>query len=857
MASQSAEGAGARAREQERHAEELIVAGDGRGSVVFLDQAIALTLDADDPALAPAGRRVLQRKADVLSAMGEHQAALAEYDRLVAAIEHAPQPEHAQLAEALNMRAISLSALMRSDDAVSAFQAVTERFCDDADRRARAAAASAAFNRATVIRDMGRAADALAAFGDVARRYGDDPAPDVQEWTAIALFNQAGLLAETGRPGEALDLYQEVTARFAQSPSAMARERAAGAAFFRAQYLAETGRAEEARAGLAELERAFGGDQDPRIREIAGQARVRLVPRKPVPHALDDPMARSVDKEMYENLARTTLKMIALAIAALAAIAVTLLLLPAGLAIRVLGAAVVAAAAVAMELRWQQHRKMVISNITELRKNIMARAETQARDHASAQEVISDFDATGQPYALYLRSFDIEAMPGTTAHGEMLRASIPATSRRLEAALATGLEGRVAVVGLQNPSDDSVSQAAAIPKFALPGDGWQKSFEQLVAGAEFIVIVPVTLSPGISAEIAGVLRSPRVADTVVIVPGATADHVAETAALTTILGGAESSRGERLDTTSPELAGFARVVPEDEVAFDALDSHPLFADLLERVAFLAALPPEQRRQARDARLSRDDAVRRAGSGDQLNTLPQLHNARHVQERLGDRAGRIATLLAIGSFTFQAGDVAGAAEVLQDALARCGERDIVVTGPILYLLGSCQEAAGDLDGALSSLGRAVEALTAAGSRRGLAAALLSLGQLLITRGEPESSLDPLARAAALAREAQDNAGQAWALSSQAAALLAAGREPEAATALRESVEIIEAAPGDPALAEYEPLLLALLAAALQRIGEDAEAQRYAAAARARPASADIADQVERTLAAVEAGRHRLG
>jgi hypothetical protein len=396
-----------------------------------------------------------------------------------------------------------------------------------------------------------------------------------------------------------------------------------------------------------------------------------------------------------------------------------------------------------------------------------------------------------------------EAIPGTTAHGELLRAAIPATSGVLEAALATGLAGRVAVVGLQNPADSGSYRTAAIPKFALPGDGWQEDFGRLVAGAEFIVIVPVALSPGIGAEIAGVLRSGRETDTVVIVPGATADSVTETAALTTILGGAGPARGERVEAASPELAGFPRVVPEDEVAFDALDSHPLLADLLERVAFLTALPPEQRRQARDARFSRDDAVRRAGSGDQLTTLPQLHNARHVQERLGDRIGLIATLLAIGGFTFQAGDVAGAAEVLQDALARCGELDIAPTGPILRLLGACQEAAGDLDGAISTLGRAVEALTAG------------------------------------------------------SALLTAGREPEAATALRESVEIIQAAPGDPALAEYEPLLLALLAAALQRTGADAEAQRYAAAARARPASADVADQVERTLAAVEAGRNRPG
>jgi tetratricopeptide (TPR) repeat protein len=439
-----------------------------------------------------------------------------------------------------------------------------------------------------------------------------------------------------------------------------------------------------------------------------------------------------------------------------------------------------------------------------------------------------------------------EAIPGTTAHGELLRAAIPATSGVLEAALATGLAGRVAVVGLQNPADSGSYRMAAIPKFALPGDGWQEDFGRLVAGAELIVIVPVALSPGIGAEIAGVLRSGRETDTVVIVPGATADSVTETAALTTILGGAGPARGERVEAASPELAGFPRVVPEEEVAFDALDSHPLFADLLERVAFLTALPPEQRWQARDARFSRDDAVRRAGSSDQLTTLPPLHNARHVQERLGDRIGLIATLLAIGGFTFQAGDVAGAAEVLQDALARCGERDIVPTGPILRLLGACQEAAGDLDGAASTLGRAVEALTAAGSRRELAA-----------RGEPESSLDPLTRAVTLEREAQDSAGLARALSSQGSALLTAGREPEAATALRESVEIIQAASGDPALAEYEPLLLALLAAALQRTGADAEAQRCAAAARARPASADIADQVERTLAAVEAGRNRPG
>jgi tetratricopeptide (TPR) repeat protein len=559
-------------------------------------------------------------------------------------------------------------------------------------------------------------------------------------------------------------------------------------------------------------------------------------------------VAGSEHDVLRERLARIVLKMISLAIIALVAAVAAIFLVPGALGVRALAASLIVAVTVALEWRWRRHAMASIRYIELGLQQRESAAQSQATSDQAAREVIANYDATGQPYALYLRSFDIEVI----VRGS-LEASAP-SSGEFEAALAAGLEGRVAILGIQNPADNRPYRTDVIRKFALPSKGWREGFEQLVAGADFIVTVPVALTPGVSAELAGIRELRRETDTVVIVPGTTGDQVTENIELTRAITRARIPSSQRLAVTSPELASFPRVAFEENVDFDALDSHPMFADLLERVAFLTALPPDDRRQARDARLARDEAIRTARLGGHLDLLRRLQIAYRVQERLGDRVGLIATLYAIGGVRYHADDLAGATEALQDGVARCGDRDIVRSGSILLLLGVCQHEAGDLGGAAGTLSRAVEALTAAGSREELAEALISLGEVFLTRGEPEHAIDPLARATTLKREGRDDAGLARALVEAGSALVGAGREPEAITALTESLELTRAAHGDPALTEREPLILAALTVACGRMGADMDAQRYAAAARALPVSPEYASLVENILASVEAGGH---
>jgi tetratricopeptide (TPR) repeat protein len=892
MVSDSTNDAGTRADELERRAVELAAAGDSAGALAAFEQAIGLTLDADDDALVARARRLLWQKAHGLAVLGDHQAAIAEYDRLVAAAERPPRAEQWELAEALGERARSLLACLRLGDAIGAFGAIVDRFGDDPDKSVRVAVGSAAFHRAVVMRDADRVADAMAAFDDVVRRYGADPEPEVHQWAALAMFNKAGLLADIGRLDEALDLYREVTTRFADSGSELARERAARAASQRAQRLATAGRGEEAlaayrdatdrfagapeqairveaagallemgallqnqeraddgRAAAAEVEERFGDDPDPRLQELVAVARAMRAPQEQVSHAFEDALARSRHDELREDVARILLTRVAIAIIALAAGIAAFFLIPGGLAVRGVGVALIVAVAVALEWRWGRRQRNAMEYVQANLKHIEEAARVQATADEAARKVIKDFEETGQPYALYLRSFDIEVMRMATQQGSVEWTS-PGT-RQLEEALAGGLEGKLPILGIQNPADNAPYRTTVIPKFALASEGWQDGFAQLVQGAELIVMVPVAFSPGISYELSAILELGRAAETVVIVPGATGDEVAESIGLVTLVTGYDPVSLERFTASSPELASFPRVALEEDISFDALDSHALFADLLERVAFVAALPPADRREARDFRIARDAALRQLGSGDNFDILRELQICYRVAGRLGDRVGLIATLFAVGAVRYQAGDLVGAAGTLQDAARHCGEGDIVRLGSILRLLGACQRDTGDKDAAVSTLSRAVEALTAAGSRAELAETLTWIGEVFLTDGEPEPAVDPLLRAATLWREARNTAGLAQALAEAGSALVGAGQAPEAITALTESLELSRAAQDDPALTEREPLLLAMLAVAAQRTGADSEARSYAAAAQALPVSPDYADLVQTLLQSFEA------
>lgn len=882
----------ARARELDRRAERLMLAGDGLGAMAAIEEAIGLTIHADDPGLAALGRWLLLRKADSLAAMTAYQEAVDEYDRLIADAARAPKEEGTRLtALVLGQRAIALGGLLRTDDAVAGFDSVVDRFGQISDPEVRSTVASALYNKAIVLRDADRRASALEAFDEVGRRVGDDRTAEGQQWAALAMFNKAGLLADLGRLEESLELYWQVTAQFADSPSEMARERAARASGTRATLLMDAGRIDdalveyrnaadrfaaasepevramaagallaiadllgrngrsaEAIGAIDEMDRRFATDQAPEVHEVVAFARQLREPAPSVSHAWADPLALARHDEAREGVARYLVLMAAVAGGALLVAIVGFLLLPVEIVGKVLFLGGVAIVAILLEFPLRRRLHAYIDYVETNLAHIRAEAEAQAEQDATAQAVVAEFEADGTPFALYLRSFQIEGTRRLIEEdGRPLWVSHQQVHpSELEAALAPALKSRIPIIGIQNPSDSLTQFTAAIPKLALPDDGWRDALEKLVAAAEFIVMHPIGLSPGVTAELTAIAELEREQDTVVVI-GSASDN--DSTGILTAVTGAALPDHERLAVASPELASFQRVVFQEDISFEALGEHPLFADLLERAAWQMSLGPEQRREARNARLAEDQAGQLLHSGDRPTALRRLQEARRVQQRLGDRLGSIATLHAIGVVRLEAGDVPGATSALEEALEACDEKDIVSTGPILRLLGVCRNDVGQLEEAIALLRRAVDTLAIAGSRHELFEALGFLGQLYVTQGNPAPAADLLARAAALVRDSGDDAGLVMTLADLGGALLATGRLAEAREVLTESVERIRASSADDDLAEFEPVALAYLALASKRLGAMADAERYAAEAGALPVGTRWADVVRDVLDAV--------
>jgi hypothetical protein len=191
----------------------------------------------------------------------------------------------------------------------------------------------------------------------------------------------------------------------------------------------------------------------------------------------------------------------------------------------------------------------------------------------------------GEPFVLFLRSFDIEfrtgfgATPGRPRFGSMMTVTRP-----LETGLARALEGRIPVYSAANLGSGGIDHGIGLPKITIPNESWRKVLVRLINRAEFIVVDASDLTPGLVDELQMLDACGREGCTVVITP--TGKHLKEIAWRDKELAliGTGNFVRTRVDTERANriLARFHRVVPADKINFSKLESMPAFAGLLPK-----------------------------------------------------------------------------------------------------------------------------------------------------------------------------------------------------------------------------------------------------------------------------------
>jgi hypothetical protein len=459
----------------------------------------------------------------------------------------------------------------RAQEAVAAYEEVQRRFGDNPSGELVEHVIASLVRRADVLGQLGSGVHVVRDLCDLAVSYGDDSSEEtVQAWRVLAVYDKAAAFCAEGLRERDLaavmvgvTFYDELDARFRSMPFPSVQEWVAKGRYNKADALATINQIAPARAAFEDVVRRFGTSTNETLREVAAYAALRaqmLIELPPPPSGLH-PSERAWRAEMIRDRHATD----------------------------------------DPKLAAYLDRKLV-----ELDEFSAGREEAMRAQHERAVEVLVAYMTFGEPFALLLRNFDLEGFFREYAAPEHLQdlgrtiTFSPAAVRptRLEQFVASEIADRVPVVSAGNVRSIGSHLTHVLPSVVLPDERWKTIIDQLVTTASFILMDADWLSPGVAYELALVRRHHRELDTVVVLPSAHPDSSERFLEQTFRVGGeyysAPQSEYEPLEEGHPALAGFTRIVSEDELVEKEIESSPLVADLVARARALAALDPEAR-----------------------------------------------------------------------------------------------------------------------------------------------------------------------------------------------------------------------------------------------------------------------
>lgn len=283
-----------------------------------------------------------------------------------------------------------------------------------------------------------------------------------------------------------------------------------------------------------------------------------------------------------------------------------------------------------------------------------------------AQEVVRRYVDDGAPFALYLRSFELEAYdflkPATDDDPQARRFGV-------ETGGPSELENRLAdlpitFIAITNPAR-VVPGAIRIPRLRLSDNDWLPVVEWLVRVANFVVFELGALAPGVQLELETIDRAKRRADTVVVLDE-TERFQTERQLLEVM--GAVIPEHPRPDAET--LAGYPRVLRADSFDPTGLE----MADLLTSYDLHARGEASTEERALRAEFTAVWGLLRIDQGAREDGLRHLFGAVGQFSDLDDKASIARVLMDIGETYLEANQYDDAIAAYRDAGSLGSEHD---------------------------------------------------------------------------------------------------------------------------------------------------------------------------------------
>lgn len=439
------------------------------------------------------------------------------------------------------------------------------------------------------LKDAGRVDEALAAWQGLLDAHAASTAPALRREAARALYAMAWALVEGGAADQVVDGLAAQARPFDDCTDPVVRERVAKAWYLRAMALDGLERSGDAADACEDIVRRFAADGGDDIGRIVAGARhyERLI--HGLARATFDGASDVVDLDPALRLAIE---------AAGDKVAGVLNVIDDG------GAATrpppLTMAEVLEFLRGPRYEALPEADADARdwlakRELIRSQLERDLAGHLRCADILHAHLTRRDPFALFLRNFDIE---GYLARGHdgprVVRLSLQFTAEGLlESRLASAVGALVPFVGVGNNAPVRPDFEQKIPRMMLANALWQGVVEELVRAASLIVMDVVRLTPGVIWELDTVRRLGAQDRTVVVL-----SEPRDTESIGAIAQagyGAERPPHRPATKDSPELASFPRVVTDADVAGDMAQASWM-ADLLQDVRTEQATEPAARRR---------------------------------------------------------------------------------------------------------------------------------------------------------------------------------------------------------------------------------------------------------------------
>lgn len=199
--------------------------------------------------------------------------------------------------------------------------------------------------------------------------------------------------------------------------------------------------------------------------------------------------------------------------------------------------------------------------------------------HEEATECIKRYLTDGKPYALYFRSFHLEAGIITLPNNTKLSYQLPTPG--IERRLASALEEELSLIAFDNPSYVMRPTRPAIPCLCVGPDTWLDWLQDLIWASSLIVIYFDAVSEGVLDELKLTALLQKSDKTIVILPtdSETVTGMEITRARLSMLG-APLQKYKPLTKDAACLKGFKYIFYEDEIDFNRLENIRGFREIL-------------------------------------------------------------------------------------------------------------------------------------------------------------------------------------------------------------------------------------------------------------------------------------